>query len=74
MNQWQIFQSLIPRYPRRVGTVGAVSGNQYTLTLPSGGTIVVMSEATYTVGTKVFFRNGVIEGTAPDLPGSVLTV
>jgi hypothetical protein len=58
--------------PPQVGTVLSVEGGIATLELPSGGITSARGDAT--VGEKVFFRNGAIEGTAPDLPDVIIEV
>lgn len=58
--------------PTQVGTVLAIEGGVATLQLPGGGITSARGDAE--VGQKVFFRDGVIEGTAPDLPVEIIEV
>lgn len=63
---------LLPSYPLQVGTVSAFSDGVCTLTLPGGG--VIQARGTAGIGDKVFFRDGVIEGSAPSLPVELIDV
>lgn len=58
--------------PLLVGTVTIFGGGVATIQLPGGG--LLRARGTATVGQKVFFRDGVIEGVAPDLPVEVIDV
>jgi hypothetical protein len=64
-NLFKRFQGLLSRAPLLVGTVTAVADGLAMVTLPGGG--MVNARGTATVGDKVFVRDGVIEGPAPDL-------
>ncbi len=71
-NIYALFRDLI-REPRlNIGVVSLVSGGECSVTLPGGG--VVRARGAATVGQKVFVRNRVIEGTAPDLPVEIIEV
>ena len=48
-----------------VGTVGAVNGSVATVTLEGGGQLQARGQVT--VGDRVFVRDGLIEGEAPNL-------
>ena len=65
------FQKLIPTYPLRVGDVIAYSNGVATIEEMSG---VAKARGEATVGDRVFFRNGVIEGPAPDLTIEIIEV
>ena len=65
-NLFKRFQRLIAAPPLLVGDVLSVDDEMVTVEEPGGGRHVVRGDAT--VGQRVFFRAGVIEGTAPDLP------
>lgn len=65
MNPFVAFQALLKKPKVQIGTVTAVSGTTVTVTLPDGGVLSVRGSAT--VGSKVFVRDGVIEGPAPSL-------
>jgi len=64
-NLYRQFLDLIPARPLQVGTVTAVSGDQCTVELPSGGILQARGQAA--VADQVFVRDGVIEGEAPAL-------
>lgn len=63
---------LLPQTPLLVGTVIGYADGVATLQLLGGGVTTARGEAT--VGDKVFFRDSVIEGPAPDLPEDSITV
>lgn len=60
------FRNLLPRRPLLVGTVISAASEASTVQLPGGAEIVV--RGTGAVGSKVFVRDGSIEGPAPSLP------
>lgn len=64
-NPYRQFLDLMPKRPLQVGTVSAVAGGVATITLPGGGVLQARGEAT--AGQRVFVRDGVIEGEAPNL-------
>lgn len=65
-NPISIFKEIFPDPPLQVGTVTATGDGMATVTLPGGGALQVRGDAT--VGAKVWVRDGVTEGAAPDLP------
>lgn len=65
-NLYAVFKKLIPNAPLLVGTVVEAYTGGATVTLQGGGLLRVRGAAT--VGQRVFVRDGVIEGEAPDLP------
>lgn len=65
-NPYALLRELLPEAPLQVGTVSVVSNGVASITLPGGGIAQARGEAT--VGDKVFFRGGAIEGPAPNLP------
>ena len=71
-NLYKAFLDLIPSSPLQVGEVTAFSSGVATLSLPGGGILQARGEAT--VGDKVFFRDGVIEGPAPSLGVVVIDI
>jgi len=71
-NVYRQFLDLLPARPLQVGTVTAVSGDQCTVELPSGGVLQVRGQAA--VGDLVFVRDGVIEGQAPALSIVVIEI
>lgn len=67
MNPWARFQNLLPKVPRLVGDIIAVSSGTYTVQLPTGGEVQARSQASFSIGQRVFVRDGVIESEAPAL-------
>jgi hypothetical protein len=66
-NVWALWKKLLPDAPVLWGTVVAVYPDQTRLVdLIGGGRARVRGEEG--IGTSVWVRNGLIEGTAPDLP------
>jgi len=57
--------NMLPKRPLQVGVVASTGGGTSVVTLPGGGSVVVRGTAS--VGASVFFRDSVIEGTAPSL-------
>lgn len=66
LNPYKRLLALLPDRPLQVGDVIQFSDGVATVQLPGGGIESVRGEAD--VGDRVFFRDGVIEGPAPDLP------
>ena len=69
-NLFKRFERLLPRHPLRVGTVLSVDGTTVLVQEQGGGVVRVRGEAT--AGTKVYFRDSTIEGSAPNLPLEVI--
>lgn len=65
MNLYRMLKGILPDPQLQVGTVTAVSNGVATVEVPGGGQLKARGSAT--VGTRVFVRDGVIEGTAPSL-------
>lgn len=65
-NIWKQFSDLVAKPPLQVATVLSVSGDVARVQLPGGGEFLARGNAA--PGQKVFVRDGVIEGQAPDLP------
>lgn len=65
-NLWKRLRQLLPEPPLLVGQVVAVTSYGVTVELPDGSMIKARGAAT--IGSKVFIRNGIIEGAAPTLP------
>lgn len=66
MNLYKQLIDLLPQRPLQVGTVVAVVNGVCTVELPGGWRDT--ARGTATVGQKVFFRDGAVEGLAPELP------
>lgn len=64
-NPYSRFLALLPPKPLMVGEVIEVDGGVAILELPGGGRLQARGQAT--VGDRVFVRDGVIEGEAPNL-------
>lgn len=64
-NLWKRLKQLLPDAPLLVGEVFSVSTYGAIVELPDGAFVSVRGEAT--VGQKVFIRDGLIEGPAPNL-------
>ena len=71
-NLFKQFTALLPARPLMVGTVASNSGGVATITLPGGG--VMQARGGAAAGVRVFFRDGVIEGTAPTLSIEVIEI
>jgi hypothetical protein len=69
-NLYRKFKALLPDAPLLVGTVVATTPPR--VELPDGTQIPARGEAT--LGTRVFVRDGVIEGTAPTLPVELIEI
>lgn len=65
MNPYKMLLDLLPARPLQVGTVVAVAGGVATVEMPGGGRDQARGAAT--VGQRVYFRDGAIEGLAPAL-------
>lgn len=64
-NLYQIFKSLLPQKPLLVGTVVAVFATGCSVELPDGS--VISARGSANIGARVFVRDGLIEGEAPNL-------
>ena len=71
-NVYQQFRQLLPDPPLQAGTVTAVGAGVLTVQLPGGASITVRGDAQ--VGQNVFFRSGVVEGSAPNLSLEVIEI
>lgn len=71
-NLYKVFKALIPDQPLQVGTVIALQTGQCIIELPGGGRVTGRGDAS--IGQKVFVRDGVIEGQAPDLTVQVIEI
>lgn len=64
-NIYRQFLDLIPGRPLQVGTVSAISDGVAMITLPGGGVLQARGDAE--MGQRVFVRDGLVEGPAPEL-------
>jgi len=71
-NIYRALLGLLPGRPLMVGTITSITGGVATIALPGGGTMQARGDGA--VSDLVFFRDGVIEGTAPALPIEVIDV
>lgn len=65
MNLFKEFLDLLPPRPLEVGTVQSTHNGVANIALPGGGQLQARGEVT--AGQRVFVRDGVIEGPAPEL-------
>lgn len=72
MNPYTRLISLLPKRPLLVGVVLEVGNGVARIEMPGGG--VELARGSATVGQRVYFRDGSIEGTAPTLPIEVIEV
>jgi hypothetical protein len=71
-NLFTRFQKLLRQPPLRVGDVIAYDAGVARIEEAGGGHVQARGETT--VGARVFFRDGVIEGPAPDLTVEIIEV
>lgn len=71
-NPFKLLRDLLPEAPLLVGNVTSVNNGVATLVVPGGGTDQARGDTT--VGARVFYRDGVIEGGAPTLPIELIEV
>lgn len=64
-NPYQKLKALFPESPVQVGVVTFLDNGILTIQLPTGD--LTQARGTNAVGTRVFFRDGVVEGVAPTL-------
>ena len=73
-NLYQEFQNLIPQPALQVGTVETVTGNIAKVRLPGGDTLIVRGADSNLINQKVFVKNNVIEGLAPNLSTEIIEI
>jgi len=71
-NLWKRLKQLLPDSPLLVGTIDSVSTYGAIVRLPDGSYLAVRGSAT--LGQRVFIRDGLIEGVAPNLPVEVIEI
>lgn len=72
MNPYKRLLGLLPGRPLLVGTVTLFEDGVATLEMAGGGVSQARGQAT--LGQKYFFRDGAIEGPAPDLPEDIVEI
>lgn len=65
MNLYKKLTGILPSRPLQVGEVVEYADGTATIETPDGGKAQAIGEAT--IGDRVFFRGGAIEGPAPTL-------
>lgn len=65
-NLFAKLKALLPDAPLQTGTVLANDAGMCIVEMPGGAQVNVRGE--YAAGARVFFRAGVVESTAPNLP------
>lgn len=65
-NPYKLLRDLLPDAPLQIGTVQSVSGGVATI-LVDGASGTCTARGAATSGQRVFFRDNVIEGSAPTL-------
>lgn len=71
-NPYNRLIALLPKRPLLVGTVLDFANGVAVIEMPGGGLDTARGEAT--VGQRVYFRDGSIEGPAPLLPVELIEV
>lgn len=71
-NPYKLLRDLLPDPPLQVGNVISISNGVAIIESPGGGRSTARGAAT--VGNRVFYRNGSIEGLAPNLPVEIIEV
>ena len=72
MNPYKRLLTLLPQYPVQVGTVASITNGVARIEMPGGG--FDSARGTATVGQRVYFRDGQIQGVAPTLPVELIEV
>lgn len=65
-NPFKVLQDLVARPGAEIGVVLSSASGQVVIELPGGGEVTARGSAA--VGTTVYFRDGLVESTAPSLP------
>ena len=73
-NIYREFQNLIPEPPLLVGTVEAINGEIGSIRLPGDEIISARGATGEMINQKVFVRNDLIEGIAPNLPIEIIEI
>ncbi len=72
INPFKLLRDLIPNPPLQVGTVTESYNGVCTVEMPGG--VLTQARGDSTVGQRVFFRDDLIESTAPNLPIELIEV
>lgn len=73
MNAYAQLKKLLPEPKLAISTVSAVHGDG-TVTVSAPGGQATRVRGTGSVGSNVFVRNGVVEGAAPSLTSSAISL
>ena len=71
-NPYKLLRELMPQAPLQVGTVISTVNGVATVEQPGGGRST--ARGTALAGARVFFRDSVIEGPAPNLPIELIEI
>jgi hypothetical protein len=71
-NPYKVLLGLLPQKPLLVGDVVSIADGVAIIQLVDGAIVTARGNAT--AGEHVFVRDGLIEGSAPDLPTYVVEV
>ena len=71
-NLFTQFKRLIPDAPLLVGTITAIADGIATIELPDGG--IITARGAGSVSDSVFVRDGLIEGSAPELTVTEISI
>ena len=72
LNPYRRLLGLLPSRSLEIGTVISVANGLAVIELPGGGRSTARGAAS--AGAKVFFKDGAIESTAPNLPIELIEV
>ena len=73
-NLYRELQELLPQPKLQVGILESISQEIATIRLPSGETLSARGPKPEYLGQRVFVRNNVIEGLAPNLPTQIIEI
>lgn len=67
MNIWDKFSNLDYKSPKKIATVNALDTGIVVVQFLNGGTEIIETETSYTVGQEVYVQDGEIIGLSPAL-------
>jgi hypothetical protein len=73
-NPYGQLRELLPQPPLQAGTVLDRDAGMATVELPGGGRIQARNPQGLAVGQRVFVRDGLIEGAAPNLTLQIIDI